>query len=635
MSVPVFNSLSVLQACVVEAIDHSQALLAQLLSAANQSLGDQAQSTTASPQVRQQADEALRLLQAQQPALHRAYPLALLESFAQNRTLGASPPPLSKTAILDTNSLSLADENKHHAPLELQRAQEQVTQATGAALAQLNALVSAAKGLQSVQAEHNPLRPENYLRALQQILNGCTDVPTAVRETWMQHLLPALGPALRNVYERTNHVLRERGIVPLNDSTDLADLASANLSAQAQPAACIPDQPQPSGRTQPLASQLPPVNAVALATEVVAQMMDNIVQNTHLLPAIRQLLQSMEPAIGQLAGHDPTFFSNPEHPARCLLNQMIERGLALRAENTPELERFMTLLQQISHYLTQQDTRQAAPFAAAVQILEQTCDQWAQQEKQQQAAQSLAAERRNRYQRLSQEIAANIRKLPDTGSVPPEIMQFATGPWTHVIAQAQLAQSDSNNADPDGYLALVPLLFWSVRAGIAMDERRQIAQAMPNMLHTLQRGLTQFGYTASETDRFLVRLQQLHQKTLSTVAPEPHLSSIKARPHPAQRQPDPDIDIEFESGYKIPAELDASMATPTATATVVEHADFPIGTWVELQGNQQVLRTQLTWASPKGTLFLFTGTDGSTQSMTRRIRDRLLTEGALRIITPK
>ena len=40
----------------------------------------------------------------------------------------------------------------------------------------------------------------------------------------------------------------------------------------------------------------------------------------------------------------------------------------------------------------------------------------------------------------------------------------------------------------------------------------------------------------------------------------------------------------------------------------------------------------LTWANPHGTLFLFTAADGSTQSMTRRMRDRLVSEGSLRVV---
>jgi hypothetical protein len=44
------------------------------------------------------------------------------------------------------------------------------------------------------------------------------------------------------------------------------------------------------------------------------------------------------------------------------------------------------------------------------------------------------------------------------------------------------------------------------------------------------------------------------------------------------------------------------------------------------------LRCQLTWASPHGTLFLFTTANGRSMSMTRRSLDRLVEQDRLRLI---
>jgi hypothetical protein len=68
-------------------------------------------------------------------------------------------------------------------------------------------------------------------------------------------------------------------------------------------------------------------------------------------------------------------------------------------------------------------------------------------------------------------------------------------------------------------------------------------------------------------------------------------------------------------------------------AQVSEEIDMPLGSWVELWNNDQWLRIQLTWASPHGTLYLFTGVYGKTQSMSRRSRDKLLAQGRLRLIS--
>ena len=59
---------------------------------------------------------------------------------------------------------------------------------------------------------------------------------------------------------------------------------------------------------------------------------------------------------------------------------------------------------------------------------------------------------------------------------------------------------------------------------------------------------------------------------------------------------------------------------------------LPVGAWVEMQVNGAWVRTQLSWASPHGSLFLFTSAYGSTQSMTRRSRDKLLAAGTMRVV---
>ena len=58
-----------------------------------------------------------------------------------------------------------------------------------------------------------------------------------------------------------------------------------------------------------------------------------------------------------------------------------------------------------------------------------------------------------------------------------------------------------------------------------------------------------------------------------------------------------------------------------------------LGAWVELQVHGRWTRMQLTWASPRGNLFMFTGVKGSTHSMTRHSLDQLLQDGTLRVFS--
>jgi len=82
------------------------------------------------------------------------------------------------------------------------------------------------------------------------------------------------------------------------------------------------------------------------------------------------------------------------------------------------------------------------------------------------------------------------------------------------------------------------------------------------------------------------------------------------------------------------AHVNRSVAEPVAEPDIgVLISALPLGSWVELFSNGQWMRTQLTWSSPHGTLFLFTNASGTTQSMTRRSCDKLVAAGNLRVVS--
>jgi hypothetical protein len=225
---------SILQTCVTQAAQQGPSLMAQWLAVASQSLAVQANPSVADEATptpaNQQASQALRLLQAHAAALCPAYGTALWQQFL-------APPA---TAHAHSTELALVDATEHDAQVELLRAQEYLCHATDGALSELNALVSAAQGLRHVQADTNPLRPANYLHALQQVLAPIAPNPL-VLQLWMQHLLPALGPSLLLSYQQAVAYLRQQGVRPANYGL----AASIFLQYRRHPLApaCMPGSP--------------------------------------------------------------------------------------------------------------------------------------------------------------------------------------------------------------------------------------------------------------------------------------------------------------------------------------------------------------------------------------------------------
>ncbi|MGP1682681.1 MAG: DUF1631 family protein, partial [Giesbergeria sp.] len=116
----------------------------------------------------------------------------------------------------------------------------------------------------------------------------------------------------------------------------------------------------------------------ALSMEVVALMLDNIARDGRLLWPVQQLVKKLEPALLKLAAADPRFFSDKDHPARRLLQEMTDRSLAFESLETPGFESFMQPLIDVVGPLSYAPIEDQDPFAHA---LDQLLDAWARGEK--------------------------------------------------------------------------------------------------------------------------------------------------------------------------------------------------------------------------------------------------------------
>lgn len=372
------------------------------------------------------------------------------------------------------------------------------------------------------------------------------------------------------------------------------------------------------------------------AVEVVSRMVHNISHDSRLLPPVQKAVQGLEPALHQLVQNDARFFTDASHPARRLLDEVTQRSMVFEAETSPGFSRFMRLITEAVEHLAGREIKDLAPFETVFNALQSA---WDAQEKKARAAREtqekaqLHAEQR---ELLAEKIAANIRKLPDLENVPADVLDFAAGPWAEVVALAQvLKDPDSRDDDPGGYLALVPVLLWSSQPALTRLEPERLNDAIPGLLAKLRKGLKTINHPAAQTSMLLQRLVALHQAAFEKPGRRP-VSVPSAATASAASYIDEvtgaDVSVYGAVGDSPDAEGDsAHAAVPQAVADPYE--DFVIGAWVELITNGRVMKTQLTWSSPHGTLFLFTAADASTQSMTRRMRDKLAAEGLIRVVS--
>lgn len=141
------------------------------------------------------------------------YPDALRKALDEDTAQGDDKPTRSLFTV-NFDDLELMDEAQINDSVERARARQVLVTAVEGPLADLDALVCAAQGLPRVQPEHNPLRPDVFLQALQSVVSQMQVTPQ-VRHDWMGLMAQALGAELRSLYLTQIDQLKQSGVKPV------------------------------------------------------------------------------------------------------------------------------------------------------------------------------------------------------------------------------------------------------------------------------------------------------------------------------------------------------------------------------------------------------------------------------------
>jgi Protein of unknown function (DUF1631) len=399
--------------------------------------------------------------------------------------------------------------------------------------------------------------------------------------------------------------------------------------------------------------------AQALSLEVMALMVDNMARDSRLLPPVQALLRSLEPALLRLALVDPRFFTDKQHPARVVLQELTHRSLAYPSADASGFADFMNDVGAVVEPLSSLEVTSAEPFEHALFMLR---DSWNQTARERELAREKAvamlqrAEQRNL---VAEKVAREITQHPDAAQVPVAVIDFLCGPWAQVVAHARLSGAQAASA-AEKYHALISALLWSTHPGLARKNIAKLTRVVPRLISTLREGLESIQYPVIKTSAFLEVLMGLHQAIFQSVRESVLAQDHEAKADSASAPKVPEVslrDVESAEPWVAPEEAQASNfmelpeladALTPATAPTMQSGDsraeqealdvpatdhLQVGSWVDLRVEDKWVRTQLTWASPHRSLFLFTSAYGTTQSMTRRSMEKLLAVGNLKVVS--
>ena len=693
-----------LQGCLEAVLEQSSTLMDDVLEGLKASLVP-VKSKSAPVQTSVLAKDTIEALCAVAPEVKASFAQAL-----RSAVYGGEAQRKAAQPLVRFDDFQFLDEEEIDANIEFALTQQEVQLAVDDVLPVLNALMSSLLGWVTVQAHLNPLKPESFVHALRESLSAHIE-DDAARASVMTLAAGKLGVSLRQLYKEVSDWMRSQGVEPVgmpppaggglggsakpveNSMTRTLltlDKLRRLLSGELDPgpmAAGVKDfmhtvpasfeALQDMKMVEPMMKRLaaratqtdtaPASSLLAagqkavqrdstqskklgrqLGEEVVRLMLENLAQDRRLLPRVRQSLQEMEPVLIKLSQQDPRFFSERQHPARQLLDKLTHRSLAFSSEDEVGFARFQKSFENGVNVLSGGEG-DAASFARVLRKLDEgwARDEHDQRQRAEEAARGLLrAEQRNL---LAQRVAADFNERMLNKRVPDMVVSFLRGPWSQVVAEAQLKFADGSG-DASQFQALADDLIWSVQLKLARRNRTRLVQMVPAMLVRMRQGLHLISYPEERIAVFFDELITFHEKAFEsakTIVPGARVEGVPERVTESEdgvaevsESPWVAESEAADSGYM----EDAQDIELDFTEHVIDESDVAdpqswsaeslnTGSWVDLALGGVWVRAQLTWASPHRTLFMFISSGGMAHSMSRRTMERLRLKGLVRMVS--
>lgn len=388
-----------------------------------------------------------------------------------------------------------------------------------------------------------------------------------------------------------------------------------------------------------------------LGLEVVRKVVDQVAQDPRLLAPVREAIVALEPALLRLALAAPRFFAQEDHVGRRLVERVAERSFRYNDEYATEFHEFFAGVRSAFQGLNEQDAQDDAPFAQALDRLE---EHWSGEDALEEHGHRVAVDAIHFAEAREAEaaqIAWSLSQRSDLEGVPAVVQDFLYGPWSLVLAHARLTDT-GKQMDPGGWSGIISDLLWSVKPEQTLRDPARLITTIPGMLDRLRRGVAMLGQDQAENDSFFSALEKLHSPVLKLrartrqsampAANEPQLdpallSTQKQQPRAAGGEPWLTPNELKVAGFEEEAPAAGAVATESAAQPAVseEHVAAMVGalregSWVDLHARKRWRRARLTWVSSRATLFMFVSNGGQPHSMTRRSLERLLRERLMR-----
>lgn len=430
---------------------------------------------------------------------------------------------------------------------------------------------------ETIGVAQNPFRSEVFLQALAAAWDKF-DANGSARNIVMREMRPEVFLRLDTIWQALNDELVARKVLPDVEQSYRQPIPERELA----PPPSIIDRLRiwlaPQGTMHFIDSR-----AVMLLQKMGAHVLGN-----ELIPLkARQVLSRLQAPLARLAVADHEFFFDDRHPARRLVQAMIDFSLGCGEGSGPDFV-CSKLEQLVEHMQTGQD------FGAMLADLEGFIrDEEAKLSDKVREQTSVATREENQRQALRMAESEVLTRI-ENGEVATFVEQFLQTQWLRVLAFAYSIRAERPDVLPKA-LATMDDLIWSVKPKQTADERKELVKRLPGMLAVLNAWLNVLKWNGPERDAFFSALAEHHAAAMRASADMSPRDELQLRMDVVQKA------SEHQLTRRAKEQEQAALAEflPLVDRLVP-------GRWIELvRNNGSRVNCKVVWVSPGRSRFVF------------------------------
>lgn len=352
--------------------------------------------------------------------------------------------------------------------------------------------------------------------------------------------------------------------------------------------------------------------------EVVALMFQSILSEDRIPPTLRVWFARLQIPVLRVALAEPDFFSSLQHPARRLIDRMGSCALGFDATLSEVSAHALEMeIRRIVQVIEQYPETGRRVFQLSFDEFQTFLSKHLQSHAQTGRLVSVAQQVEQK-ETLAVQYTIELRKLLNNMPVREGIRDFLFKIWAEVMAVATVKHG-AKHEEMLAHKQAASDLLWAASAKPSRAERAQVISQLPALLARLRKGMSTLGMdtTAQDaqlkaisdilTEAFMSRTETIPAEQLATVTR--NLSSLEDY---LTQEDMGDLELDQESIEMITG-ADASLieiitqgGEPPQQAMRAWAMELQLGSWFQLDHNNQPTQVQLAWRSDRGQLCLFT-----------------------------